>query len=332
MLVLCRLVIAKNFIWMTTSKILRLTSKKKSRIGFDLVDRVERHGPFACIIGNSSYSSLLKVQLSQFPLFLISVRYTDFITKMQRRIKDMCDENRWYDLRPRKEMNYDENVMLEDLNNFLISKGVTLEELAEDDRKEEIGGKGFRPVAEAEIAIPTIGRICMVADKTLAIGNKYYVADCLDRMTNDQFYYLWYNDDPEVVKFKNSIMQMFRYPGGLHEWLMIAAIPIFKEMGIPMDHVKTVRTPINETVFWVDGEECKHGRKNSGRFHVHLLNAIRLAYLDYAKWCQDNPRAIPKKRSEAALSLLKKRLKDFAKLYYPPSKVIPEVFKKYIFT
>ena len=47
MLVLCRLVIAKNFIWMTTSKILRLTSKKKSRIGFDLVDRGERRGPFA---------------------------------------------------------------------------------------------------------------------------------------------------------------------------------------------------------------------------------------------------------------------------------------------
>lgn len=134
-----------------------------------------------------------------------------------------------------------------------------------------------------------------------------WIVNWLDRMSLEMFLQYW--NTPEL---HDAIASLMRYPGGLHEWLMIACLPIFKVMGIPMELVKICRTPIGECTFRFNGDVGTHGGTGSTTMHNDLRDAITRAY----ERCSEE--------ETSPLDILKQELRGFAGTYYGSINEIPE--------
>lgn len=82
---------------------------------------------------------------------------------------------------------------------------------------------------------------------------------------------------------RKVIGNLLRYPGGQHEWLMVALVPYFKRMGIPLDWIREYRTPTDACSFTYYDEEGReevgwHGEAGSGHMHFCLKNYFLCAY------------------------------------------------------
>lgn len=126
-----------------------------------------------------------------------------------------------------------------------------------------------------------------------------YICDWLDAMDIEEFRDLWKDRE-----FQKVVAALMRYPGGLHEWLMIEAIPLLKEMGISLEMVKTYRTPTEATYFLHNGELSYHGKAGSTTMHNDLFRCIVEAY---SQW---------KQVGRQPLLLIQAQLREFVKEYY----------------
>lgn len=116
------------------------------------------------------------------------------------------------------------------------------------------------------------------------------VTNWLDGISSEDLKELW-----KIKENRRVIGSLIREPGGLHEWLMVAAIPYLKSMGIPMAWVKAAshRTYTDECSFVYYNssagqyQQGYHGGPGSGHMHWVLLNYYVKAY---EEWCD---RSIP---------------------------------------
>jgi hypothetical protein len=92
-----------------------------------------------------------------------------------------------------------------------------------------------------------------------------------NQLTTEEFDKLWNN---EVVR--EIIEDKIRKPGGLHEWLMVGRVNVFKKWGITMDQIKDLRTLTKETKFInpETKEVFDHGGKGSKIAHDEILKLI----------------------------------------------------------
>lgn len=150
--------------------------------------------------------------------------------------------------------------------------------------------------------------VTVYADPKKTIAGGCCIAEWLDKLDWETFWMLWTNPDSH-----GDIAALMRHPGGLHEWLMIAALPKLKEMRIPMQLVKDVRTSTAECCFYLNGKRCWHGEKGSWTMHRHLFCSINNAYLDVQK------------NGVNAVEALRKQLGVFAEHYYKVKGVWQEV-------
>ncbi len=92
----------------------------------------------------------------------------------------------------------------------------------------------------------------------------------------------WENEHNRQV-----ISSLLRCPGGFHEWLMVAAMPMFKEMGIPLALIRDTRMKISECRFaYLDPDSGqlirgRHGDVGSGHMHKRLLTYYTQAYNEW---------------------------------------------------
>lgn len=97
----------------------------------------------------------------------------------------------------------------------------------------------------------------------------YNFAQWFDNLEPEEFLKLWNDRENEGI-----IKSFVRYPGGNHEWLMAAALPELKCMGIPMELIKEYVTPTERCCFFMNDKLCFHGREGSGLMHSRLFQAI----------------------------------------------------------
>lgn len=154
-------------------------------------------------------------------------------------------------------------VDIDTIDEQLQAEGVSKEELARDlGYSLTIGGRyGYAQC----LKIPKIGKVG--EDKICTI---------LDNMDWNSFNAYW-----EDVECREKIAALIRYPGGLHEWLMVSAIPLLKEIGIPLGFVKGYRDKTESCTFTIDDEKGWHGGKLSGEMHNILYSHIYEARCEY---------------------------------------------------
>lgn len=128
---------------------------------------------------------------------------------------------------------------------------------------------------------------CVTAEQTDE-NDTIYIADFLDALDEDEFKDLWDNNEA-----RKAIAALMRYPGHMHEWLMIATLPTLKSMDIGFDWVKEVRTEITTDFEFVsEGQICTHGNnRGSVLMHRDLKKAIEYFAKKYSEKLQrfENP-------------------------------------------
>lgn len=146
--------------------------------------------------------------------------------------------------------------------------GLSREELDSD--LEIIGRRGGFILEEATISHPDEGEITLRAEA----DRENYVLEYLDGQSAETVDVIWQDIDNRA-----AIASLIRHPGGEHEWLMVAALPYLKRMGIPLVWMKRFRTETGECRFCYqeDGERYEgfHGGPGSTRMHNHLLQCFR---------------------------------------------------------
>lgn len=162
------------------------------------------------------------------------------------------------------------------------------------------------------------GEVCLYADKNYCKSeDDICVTDWLEyHITADELNCLWADQN-----FRHEIGALIRNPGGLHEWLMVAAIPYLKHMGIPMEWVKAdaYRTSTDDCNFWFQDSYGKwqrgsHGGPGSGHMHWVLLNYYKKAYNEWSTDIQQRPGPI-----------LADNLDEFKSQFFEENEVIGEL-------
>ena len=139
---------------------------------------------------------------------------------------------------------------------YLLELGVPQEVLDQDlgSRLTISGSYGYKK----ELELPDIGKV-----------RENDICNVLNKMDVDTLKTYW-----EVEEFRERVAALIRYPGGLHEWLMISAIPVLREMGIPMGFIKDYRDATDSCTFTIDGEKGRHGGNLSTKMHNILYYFI----------------------------------------------------------
>lgn len=164
------------------------------------------------------------------------------------------------------------------------SLGLTSEE-ADDLDRENRGNYTGTECALFEASngsLASAGRLQAVIDgrNPIAAGQTVIVADAMGGIPNDgrfrrvgawlngismdQMNSLWADPDR-----KNIIKALFRYPGRLHEWLILWKLPQIKALGVNLEKVAECRDYTDELVF----TNWRHSGAGSGTFHGLLANA-----------------------------------------------------------
>ncbi|WP_051317268.1 WXG100 family type VII secretion target [Ectobacillus panaciterrae] len=92
-------------------------------------------------------------------------------------------------------------------------------------------------------------------------------------LTTDEFDTIWQDSNA-----KQAIKARLRYPGGMHEWHLVARADVFKYWGVTAEQITELRTAISEVKFV--NPPGAHGRKGSTKAHNELLEIIDTS-LDY---------------------------------------------------
>lgn len=148
---------------------------------------------------------------------------------------------------------------------FLMEEyGLSQKELDDD---LEIIGKGGRFIKEqADIVHPVTGTITLYAQE----DKENYVLEYLDEQSYSDVDNIWRDGDN-----REAIASLIRYPGGQHEWLMVAALPFLKRMGIPLVWMREFRTKTEECTFYYQEGKGQHGGPGSNRMHRDLLACFK---------------------------------------------------------
>lgn len=161
----------------------------------------------------------------------------------------------------------------EEFDKILMKEyGVTEEELREDIERSGMTG-GFN-MSKADIQLPNGEKVTLYAEGE---GDSL-VFNYLEGLTPENVFALWANMDN-----RKAIGSLIRYPGEWHEWLMVAALPFLKAMGIPLVWMTEFRTLTCQCLFhYTDkaGEQKEgfHGGPGSGLMHISLLKCYTDAY------------------------------------------------------
>lgn len=202
----------------------------------------------------------------------------------------------------------------EEFEQYLLGQGVTLEELAADlDDHLTLDPQHYG--GNCQIFAKDGESIRVYAEGVAIEDGGISITRWLDNMSTKTFQWFW--ERPEE---RNKIKSLMRYPGTYHEWLMLAAIPLLKVMGIPMKEIMQYRTPIRDCHFLFGGEMSLHGGKGSTIMHNDLYSAIQNAC---AEWVAKG------KIKETAFPVLRKYLRRFAEKYYcNRTEYMPEALKR----
>lgn len=187
----------------------------------------------------------------------------------------------------------------EELEALLMDMGVTKEQLKRD--LEESLTLEPHPCSMKSCVLQKNGREYTVcAEGVQAPTGAIRITEWLDTIPIEELMGFW--EDREE---RNKIKALMRYPGGQHEWLMLAAIPMLKVMEIPMEAILRYRTPTDECFFYANGGKCWHGGEGSTAMHNDLFKAIGAAYMDLVR-----------RRVHHRNNVLRERLQEFARRYY----------------
>lgn len=200
----------------------------------------------------------------------------------------------------------------EELEKYLQGEGVTWAEL-EDDEKHGFGGK-YCPRDRGHIKYTSVTEEEVEGDLTAST-----VCDFIEKMELEDLCKIWFDREPQAVENKAVLCGLLRYPGGLHEWLMIAGVPLYKEMGISIQQVKDIRTETTKTPIYVGADCSVHGSRYSTEFHNYLKACICKAY---TQW---------KKDGGDSLAILKKHMGGMVKKYYRDDwNLVPATFRNFL--
>lgn len=189
--------------------------------------------------------------------------------------------------------------------------GVTAEELEDD-----VASRGSMAVfytGSAAVRLPD-GKMVTLCAKP---GDGLDVLEYLEKLPACAVSELWKNEEN-----RRAIGALIRNPGGLHEWLMVASLPLLKRMGIPLAWIRIYRTETNSCTFdfMEKGEWTKgiHGGPGSGRMHNDLFYCYSSAYHSF-----QNGECIAGK---GAQKLIQKNLLRFQEKYFqktePPKEFV----------
>lgn len=89
-----------------------------------------------------------------------------------------------------------------------------------------------------------------------------------NEMTPEEFKSVW-----EVPEYRDAIEARIRQPGGLHEWLPVSRTDTFKEWGVSMEEIKSMRTSTKD----IEGASpaWTHGGEGSGTAHNEIFEIER---------------------------------------------------------
>lgn len=190
----------------------------------------------------------------------------------------------------------------EQIDQILMNQyGVTEEEL-EDDDAPSLSSRVFKE-DNADICIPEKERITLCADGTSSND----VLQFLQNLSVDDVFKIW-----EIKDNRKAIGRLIRNPGGWHEWLMVAALPYLRAMGIPLTWIRDFRTRTSQCNFYYqDGRRrCEgiHGGSGSTKMHNDLFQCYAMVYQSYVdRKCASG---------QKARNLIARNLSNFAKSYY----------------
>lgn len=224
--------------------------------------------------------------------------------------------------RPRKLVDYSDYYTEDQIDQALIDYGIDPKTLAQDDENGQFLNltPGIFSLSEYDFEVD--GEMCHVTaedikkEDAIEEEDAIYIVDFLNGLNEEKFYALWANE-----QYKRAISALMRYPGSMHEWLMIAALPLLKEMNINLQWVKEVRTEITDAFQFVwEGERYVHGT-NTGSAHMHqeLYDAIKRAYRKFSPERDD------------ALQCLRKQLQVFAQDFFKDDCEIPDKLSQFIY-
>lgn len=168
----------------------------------------------------------------------------------------------------------------EQIDEAMVRAGISERILAQDDEDGNFLNLMHTPFLLEEAAIEVNETKYIVTASRPSEGGKIYIADFLnDEMDAAAFRQNW----EENEDFKRVVSALMRYPGNMHEWLMIKELPTFKEMGIDFNLVKQVRTTINQGFqFLYNGKAYTHGNNTgSSMMHRKLSEYIQTAYEEF---------------------------------------------------
>lgn len=194
--------------------------------------------------------------------------------------------------------------------------GVTEKELEDDVAPS--GTSGVYKVDKAVICIPEKGRVTLCADETSSNDVLQY----LQTLSAEDVFGLW-----EIKENRKAIGGLIRNPGGWHEWLMVAALPYLRAMGIPLTWIREFRTKTTECNFYYQEDDGKcyegsHGGSGSTKMHNDLFQCYAMAYQSFLnEECTFGKEAI---------NLIGENLFQFAGRHYDKNLTIADELKQLI--
>lgn len=195
---------------------------------------------------------------------------------------------------------------------YLLDQGITPEQL-EADLNDHLTLEGQSYSREHQIFEKDGESVEVFGVDGDAAPGKLFITDWLDNLPMETLMWFWEKDTE-----RNKIKGLMRYPGGYHEWLMLAAIPMLKAMGVSMAEILNYRTPTEECCFYIGDTQCWHGREGSTTMHNDLFMEIGNAYLECGQ-----------RKVHHTIPVLKKYLRRFAEKYYGSGRYeMPDALKQ----
>lgn len=152
------------------------------------------------------------------------------------------------------------------------------------------------------------------------IGDAKYLDTWFDGVSLEDFNACWRSREQDIKA-------LVRFPGGYHEWLMVSTLPELKAMGVPMRLIRKMIVPTTNCFFYVDGQECWHGKRGSGTMHRDLFKAIVMTYYE-ARAFDGNTYATG--GSVDYVGKLRANLTAFFITYYPEETYFPEEVRAFL--
>lgn len=227
----------------------------------------------------------------------------------------MCDS---LGKRVSKKVKRDGFIEEEEFERILMEEyGLTAEDLEDDVAPH--GSTGFFHDDTAKICLPSQIIVTLSANE----NSRENVLVYLENRSVDTVSELWKNREN-----RRAIGALIRYPGGWHEWLMVASLPLLKAMGIPLAWIRQFRTKTAECQFYYqEGDRYYpgiHGGVGSTRVHNELFRCYSSVYLEFLQGqCSAGAEAAGRIRSN---------LLRFAGEHFDEKIMIPEALSRLINT